>query len=58
MYGLMRAREKQADDALEWDTHPKGEKQSGLTTSAQYCALVLLYMKYELGAKLSSNKSK
>lgn len=43
MYGLMRAREKQADDALEWDTHPKGEKQSGLTTSAQYCALVLLY---------------
>lgn len=44
MYGLTRAREKQVDDALERDTHPKGEKQSGLTTSAQYCALVLLYI--------------
>lgn len=48
MYGLTRAREKQVDDALERDTHPKGEKQSGLTTSAQYCALVLLYI-FEFG---------
>ena len=43
MYGLTRVRGKQIDDTLERDTHPKGEKLSGLTISAQYCALVLLY---------------
>jgi len=43
MHGLMRVQEKHVDDRLERDTHPKGEKLSGLTMSAQRCALVLLY---------------
>ena len=43
MHGLTRVQEKQVDDTLERDTHPKGEKRSELTMSVQYCALVLLY---------------
>jgi hypothetical protein len=42
-YGLTRVRGKQVDDTLERDTHPKGEKQPGLTISEQHCVLVLLY---------------
>lgn len=43
MHGLMRVQEKHVDDTLERGTRPKGEKRSGLTMSAQRCALVLLY---------------
>jgi len=28
---------------LERDTHPKGEKQNGLTESVHHCTIVLLY---------------
>jgi len=28
---------------LERDTHPKGEKQNGLTESEHHCTIVLLY---------------
>ena len=44
-YGLTRVQEKHVDDTLERGTRPKGEKRSGLTMSAQRCALVLLYSK-------------
>jgi len=43
MHGLTRVQEKQVDDTLERDSHPKGEKLPGLTMSEQSCALVLLY---------------
>jgi hypothetical protein len=33
----------QDDDLLERDTHPKGEKQDGLTESEHHCTIVPLY---------------
>ncbi len=32
-----------AKRSLERDTHPKGEKQHGLTESEHHCTIVLLY---------------
>ena len=55
MHGLTRVQEKQVDDTLERDTHPKGEKTvraHNVCTTLRSCSTLLFICLDEIGIVL------